>query len=143
MTKLADALEVHVAALLVDAMCFQLLTFEVPFRVFLCVRFVEGCAHIAALSLLLAIAAKTAEAAGSGKIMGMVGAGITLGVAIGAPIGGRIGREDPLLPLRLGGVLLLVVAALIVVAMRDNSGHRDRPLCRSHLAHRSARGRRE
>src|SRR5262245_8207876 len=39
-----------VGALGLDALCFFALTAKVPFALFLAVRFVEGCAHIAARS---------------------------------------------------------------------------------------------
>jgi MFS family permease len=116
-----------VGALLVDAMCFWALTLDVSFPAFLAIRFVEGCAHITALSLLLTIAAKAAEVAGSGRIMGMVGAGITFGVAIGAPIGGAIGKGDALLPLYVGSVLLAVIAVAVAVALHDSTERRGRP----------------
>ena len=44
------------AALALDALCFLGLTRDVPFALFLGIRFVEGAAHIFALSLLLGLA---------------------------------------------------------------------------------------
>ena len=46
-----------VAALVADAGCLFALTLPVSFPVFLALRFLEGCAHIVALSLLLSLAA--------------------------------------------------------------------------------------
>jgi MFS family permease len=123
-----------VMALVLDALCFWALTLDVPFAAFLAIRFVEGCAHITALSLLLAIAARTAETVGSGRVMGMVGAGITLGVAIGAPIGGWLGREQPLLPLHAGSILLGSLAIAVAILLRDRTGRRAHPGLRQILA---------
>lgn len=107
------------AALVLDAALFAGMTAELPFGVFLTLRFFEGAAHITALSLLLSIAAETARRRGgrNGAILGMVGAGLTLGVALGAPIGGVLGRVDPLLPIRVaaGISLALSVATLVLV----------------------------
>lgn len=120
-----------VIALAIDSLCFFALTADVSFGAFLAIRFVEGCAHIAALSLLLAIAARIADEFGSGKVMGVVGAGITLGVATGAPIGGQIGRDDPLMPLYVGGMLLAGLAVLAALFLRDRAVQRERPSLRS------------
>lgn len=114
-----------VAAILADAVCFLALTADVPFAVFMGIRLVEGVANITALSLLLAIAAGGAAPAERGRIMGMVGGGITLGVAIGAPLGGILGRTDPQRPL-LVGAGVLVTAALLAAWLVVEKGHAGR-----------------
>ena len=50
-----------VAALVTDAVCLVALTAPLPFWLFLSIRFVEGCAHITALSLLLSVAGHAAN----------------------------------------------------------------------------------
>lgn len=105
------------AALLVDALCFWLLTLPVGFGVFLGIRFFEGVAHIISLSALMALLADSTER--HGRLMGMAGAGITLGVAVGAPLGGVLGRTDPLVPLYAGAALLVAVAALSLVVLPE------------------------
>jgi MFS family permease len=51
-----------------------------------------------------------------------------LGVALGAPLGGVLGSPDPLLPLRVGGGLLLAAAGLAAwVARDDASAGAERP----------------
>ncbi|MHC5065340.1 MAG: MFS transporter [Planctomycetota bacterium] len=111
---LADRLgrrsHIIVAALAFDAVCLFALTLQVPFWAFLMIRFLEGCAHITALSLILSMAASLAGTLGSGRSMGIVGAGLTLGVAVGAPIGGLLGRTDPLQPLVVGAGISLVLS---------------------------------
>ena len=84
-------------------------------------RFVEGCAHIAALSMLLSLASTSLREEQRGRAMGVVGAGLLLGVALGAPIGGFLGREDPLRPIFLGGFVLLAAAALVATTLRESA----------------------
>jgi MFS family permease len=93
--------ELLVAGLLTDALLLYLLTLPVSFPVFMLLRLFEGGAHIFALSLLLALASSSQPAERRGRVMGMVGGGITLGVAVGAMLGGFLGRSGPLTPLRL------------------------------------------
>ena len=68
--------EMIAAALVADAGCLLALTLPIPFALFLGVRFLEGCAHIFALSLLLAVAAGSRPEAQRGRVMGILGAGI-------------------------------------------------------------------
>jgi MFS family permease len=106
-----------VGALLVDALCFWALTLPVGFPVFMVVRLFEGCAHIFALSLVLAHASALAKEGQQGRVMGLVGAGLLLGVALGAPLGGALGRQGPIVVLRTGTGLLLLTAVLAAAVM--------------------------
>jgi len=101
-----------IAALLADAVLLFSLTLDLPFPVFMGLRLFEGAAHIFALSLLLSVAAHARGEAQRGRVMGIVGGGITLGVAIGAPLGGAIGRTDPLIPFYVGCVVVTLGALL-------------------------------
>ncbi len=114
-------------ALLLDAFCFFGLTMPVPFGVFLGVRFVEGCAHIGALSVLLAAAANALPPERRGRAMGLVGGSMMLGVALGAPIGGVLGRGGPLVPLEVGAGVLIACAGLAGFAVRDRGERQARP----------------
>ena len=107
-------------ALVLDSVCFFLLTSPVPFSVFMGVRFVEGAAHITALSMLLSIASTSVSSQHRGRALGLVGAGLLLGVAFGAPIGGWLGHTDPLRPLLAGGVLLLVTMLMALAFLKDS-----------------------
>ena len=109
-------------ALLVDALCFLGLTLEITFPVFMGIRFVEGCAHIFALSLLLGLAATARPLEQRGVSMGATGAGLLLGVAIGAPLGGLLGAEDPIRPLYTGAVVVVVAAGLSLLLLRETGG---------------------
>jgi MFS family permease len=114
-----------VCALLADAFCFFLLTQAASFSGFMIIRFVEGAAHVVALSSLLALLADSAGA--RGRLMGTAGAGITFGVAIGAPLGGALGRSDPLIPLHTGAWLLVLVAVISAFVLVEPLERRPRP----------------
>jgi MFS family permease len=115
------------AALLLDSLCFFALTAPIPFGLFLGIRFIEGCAHIGALSVLLAAASTALPAAQRGRAMGLVGGSMMLGVALGAPLGGALGRGGPLVPLEVGGTMLLVGAGFAWLAVRDRGAGDARP----------------
>jgi MFS family permease len=125
---------IAVAALLADSALLYALTLPLPFGPFLALRFLEGCAHISALSVLLAIASRSRGEKGRGWVMGLVGGGITLGVAIGAPLGGRLGQSDPLLTLRAGSLVLAGAALLAAVALAEGSRGGERASARQILA---------
>jgi MFS family permease len=116
-----------VAGLVADGLCLLALTAPIPFGLFLALRFVEGCAHISALSILLALATHALPSERRGRAMGLVGGCMMLGVALGAPVGGLLGRSGPLLPLRVGGALLLAAAALARAAVAERSEREHRP----------------
>jgi MFS family permease len=116
------------AALALDALCFLGLTRDVPFAAFLGIRFVEGTAHIFALSLLLGLASGARPEAQRGLVMGATGSGLLLGVASGAPLGGRLGESDPLVPLYVGAAVVAFAAVLAVLLLRETAGReRERP----------------
>lgn len=114
-----------VAALAVNALALFMLLGEWGYGAYLAWRFVEGCAHITALSLLMALAVDHARERGMGGVMGLVGAAISLGVASGAPLGGWIGGAEAERVLRYGGGLLLVLTPLAAVALRDPAFRHD------------------
>ncbi|MGA1523230.1 MAG: MFS transporter [Planctomycetota bacterium] len=123
-------------ALILDGLLFGAMTLDLPFGVFLTLRFFEGASHITALSLLLSIAAETARRRGgrNGAILGMVGAGLTLGVALGAPIGGVLGRVDALLPIRVAAGISLLLAAAALAFIPSLGSSSGRPGYRAILA---------
>ena len=116
------------AALVVDSLCFLGLTCDVPFALFLAIRFAEGGAHIVALSLLLGLASGARPEAQRGIVMSATGSGLLLGVALGAPLGGRLGHADPLIPLKLGAAVVALAAVLALLLLRETEGReRTRP----------------
>jgi len=122
--------ELIVAALVADGFCFIALPLTGEFHVFMAIRFVEGCAHIFALSLLLALAATSQSENRRGRAMGLVGAGLLLGVALGAPLGGALGARSVILPLHFGAGLLFVAAAVAAATLRETGRQRARPTMR-------------
>lgn len=111
--------ELIIGALLVDALLFYSMTLDLPFAAFLGLRFLEGCAHIFALSILLSVAASLGGTLERGKTMGLTGAGMMLGVALGAPLGGFLGRTDTTRPLYIGAALLVLAAGLAAASLRE------------------------
>lgn len=116
-----------VLALVFDSACFLAMTAPLSFALFLGIRFLEGCAHIFALSLLLSIAASLVPGERRGLVMGITGAGMMLGVALGAPIGGLLGRVDVLRPLFAGSALLVTAAFLAAATLREPAEVEERP----------------
>jgi MFS family permease len=116
-----------VSALCLDALCFLLLASPIPFSLFLFIRFIEGCAHITALSILLTLAANALPADQRGRAMGIVGGCMMFGVAIGAPLGGVLGQRGPILPLIVGAGLACLGALLAALMVRENLSREMRP----------------
>jgi MFS family permease len=116
-----------VAALALDSVCLYALTLPVSFGTFLGIRLIEGCAHIAALSMLMTLAAGCRPASERGRVMGLVGGGITLGVAVGAPLGGFLGRDDPMQPLLVGSALVAGAAIVGWLVLFDTRRDEARP----------------
>ncbi len=123
-----------IIALLLDAACFFAMTADMPFALFMTIRFVEGCAHIFALSLLLAITADSATEGDRGRAMGLVGAGLTFGVAIGAPVGGQLAKLGTLIPIYSGGIVVCLAAILTIFLLPRTQGKSNRPGLRGILS---------
>lgn len=96
------------------------------YALLLALRLAEGFAHMAALSVLMAMSADRPGSAGLGARMGGVGAAISLGVATGAPLGGVIGAIDPLWVPLGGGLLSLALALTAAAGVTESLGTRAR-----------------
>ncbi len=119
--------EIVSLALVADGALLYALALPVSFPVFMAIRFAEGCAHIAALSMLLGIAAGERRGEGRGWVMGLVGGGITLGVALGAGAGAALASRDVLLPLRAGAGIVLAAAVFAHLVLRERDVAEARP----------------
>jgi MFS family permease len=108
-----------VVAQLVNGASLLLIGSDIDYTTVLTLRFIEGCAHMASLSLLMALAADHARSEGLGATMGGVGAAISLGVASGAPLGGAIGAGSALAVPWYGGWLMLALALVVVLLLSD------------------------
>lgn len=119
-----------IAALLANALILLLLGWFLhgsqSYALVLGLRFAEGFAHMAALSLLMTLAAEQAVGTALGARMGAVGAAISLGVACGAPLGGWLGSSDALWVPFGGGLLSLFLALLGVFILADEHAARRR-----------------
>ncbi len=107
------------AALALNTVTLHALTLEWTYGVYLGWRFLEGCAHISALTLLMTLGADHARTRGLGGAMGLVGGAVTLGVASGAPLGGVVGGEEALRVPQLGAWLMLALTVLAALLVRD------------------------
>lgn len=108
-----------VLALVADAILLALLGSAPNYATLMMLRFLEGAAHIFALSLVFALAADMSRGAGGGPVMGVVGSSLTLGVGLGAPLGGALGNVNPLLPLWVGSGLALAAAGVTYLVLTD------------------------
>jgi MFS family permease len=108
-----------VPALMVNGLVLLLMTWHWPYPVYLGLRFVEGCAHMTALSLAMTLAADGARRGREGGAMGLVGAAMSLGVASGAVLGGQLGAEVPERVFLWGGALMLALALGSALVIRD------------------------
>ena len=93
------------------------------FGAVLALRAAQGAATIGAFSLAMTMLMDLPS--GHGRNMGAAGIAIGAGTATGAPVGGRLTTVDPLLPL-YAAAGVLVVAALLVLPVRDRAPRGDR-----------------
>jgi MFS family permease len=107
-------------AFLFNAGCLYTMSLPLSFEAFFAVRFLEGCAHITSLSLLMTLGVDLGKKWNAGKMMGLIGAAISFGVAFGAPLGGAIGQGDPLHVFTFGTYLILFVWFLSA-SLRENT----------------------
>jgi MFS family permease len=103
-------LRLLVPAALIDAVLWLAMSMAPPFALLSALRVLEGAAHIAVLSLLLAAVSRGAGEGARRVRMAAMGGSVVFGVALGAPLGGLLGRADPDLPLRTGAIVMVVVA---------------------------------
>lgn len=108
-------------ALVLNGLTLLLIAGDWSYGTLLALRFVEGCAHMTALSLLMTLGADHGRSHGMGASMGAVGAAVSLGVASGAPLGGWIGSGAAVQVPWLGGWLMLVLAAAVPLLLRDEA----------------------
>lgn len=113
-----------VPALAVNGMALLLMIGHWPYPVQLGLRFIEGCAHITALSLAMTLAADGARRGREGGAMGLVGAAMSLGVASGAVLGGQLGADTPERVFLWGGGMMLALALAAAAVVRDVPGTR-------------------
>lgn len=114
------------AAFLVNALSLFMIAGDLSYSSLLMWRFLEGCAHMTALSLLMTLGADHAVKNTLGARMGAIGAAISLGVASGAPLGGWLGANDPTNVPFSGAWLMLILACITPFALREPRHHAQR-----------------
>lgn len=95
-------------------------------KVLMPVRFLEGGAHLVAISTLMAMAQDLARDGQRGRIMGVIGAALIFGTAFGTPLGGRIGQVSPISVFGLGAALCGVGALIAAIWLNDEAGSTPR-----------------
>lgn len=117
------------AAFVVNGLSLMMIAGDWSYGTLLAWRFVEGCAHMTALSLLMTLGADHARRENLGVTMGGVGAAVSLGVASGAPLGGWLGAETATDVPWLGGWLMLAIAVVVPLVLREptEKPHRMNP----------------
>jgi MFS family permease len=97
-------------ALALDALGFWLMGRAESLSALMVWRALEGAAHLAGVTLLMALASRIAGGH-KGLVMGVMGASLTLGVGLGAPLGGFVGGREAALVLPAGAAIMLGAAA--------------------------------
>lgn len=110
---------VVICALLANSILLWMMVHAESLVSLMIIRFVEGGAHIIAISALMALSCDWADPKRRGRMMGLIGACLIFGTACGAPLGGRIGQFNPMLVFKLGAGLGLAAALFSAVALRD------------------------
>ncbi len=113
------------AAFAINALSLMMIASDISYAAVLTWRFIEGCAHMTALSLLMTLGADHAQRNRLGTTMGAVGAAVSIGVATGAPLGGWLGANDAVTVPMAGAWLMLGLALVTPFVLRE--AH-DRPL---------------
>jgi len=108
-----------VFALLLNSGLLWLMLYVQTLGGLLAIRFLEGAAHILAVSSMMALAGDWAAAGKRGRVMGWIGSSLIFGTACGAPLGGRIGQITPHLVFQLGAAFALAAALLAWFGVRD------------------------
>ena len=108
-----------VTGFLGNAVLMFSLTLAPTMSVLLALRFLEGAFTVMAFSLIMTSVLDLVKKTQYGKGMGILGLGMALGNATGAPFGGKIGSIDPLYPLYLGSLLLLLGALMATIMLKE------------------------
>lgn len=112
-------------ALAVDAVLLSAMGLMPNLSLILGVRFLEGAAHILALSTLMAIASGWALEGCRGRTMGIIGAAMMFGTACGTRVGGLVWQHMPGWTFQIAG-MLAAAAAFGTLTFVAESPQRDR-----------------
>jgi len=112
-------------ALAADAVLLSAMGLMPSLTLILAMRFLEGAAHILALSTLMAIASGWALKHRRGRTMGIVGAAMMFGTACGTRVGGLVWQHMPGWTFQIAG-MLAAAAAFGTLMFVAESPRRDR-----------------
>ncbi len=104
-------------ALAADAVLLSSMGVVSNLATLLILRFLEGAAHILALSTLMAVASAWSDPSRRGRTMGIVGALMMLGTACGTRLGGVVWQHIPNWTFHVAGMIaaaIALVAAFVV-----------------------------
>jgi MFS family permease len=114
-------------ALLLDAACLCSMSLMPSLAGVLAVRFLEGAAHILALTTLMALAASCAEPNRRGRMMGVIGASMMCGTACGTRLGGFVWQMTGHWMFVFAGLIsALAAAAVLAFVVEPTSGKSGR-----------------
>ncbi|MDT8324629.1 MAG: MFS transporter, partial [Bacteroidota bacterium] len=99
-----------VTGYVVTAVFHFMLPFITTYPMLLLVRFGEGAFSILGFSMVMTIAVDTARKGRYGRVMGIVGASVSLGTTLAFPVGGAIGAKSMVLLCSIGAAVLLLCA---------------------------------
>ncbi|HUN81947.1 MAG TPA: MFS transporter [Phycisphaerae bacterium] len=85
----------------------------------LTLRFLEGAAHIMAISSLMALAASWAAPHARGRTMGIAGAAMMFGTACGTRLGGTLWQHWPGWTFQIAGAISVLTAVMVVLVVDE------------------------
>jgi MFS family permease len=97
------------------------LPFISSYPLLLFVRIGEGAFSILGFSMVMTIAVDIARKGSYGRVMGTMGAAVSLGTTLAFPVGGAIGSKSMLLLCSLGALILLLCAGLAQTRLKEGS----------------------
>lgn len=99
-----------------DGVMIALVALKPPLAVMLGLRFVQGAASVGAVSILMG-AARGRH--GGSAATGLVGSAVIMALVVGIPLGAILGRNDPALPLLVGGGVGVLAGLSSLVVLPD------------------------
>lgn len=102
---------------MLDGALLLSVTFSPPIWLLLVLRFLQGAVYIAAVSILMGTIRRQSASPNSNAAMGVVGCAVVLSILIGIPLGAILSKNDPSLPLVVGGVIGMVTGLIALFAL--------------------------
>lgn len=100
-----------------DGLFLFLVTLSPPVWLLLGLRFVQGAVYIAAVSILMGTIRRQNAGGKGGAAMGVVGGAVVASILLGIPLGAILAKNDPSLPLMVGGVVGMITGLVALVVL--------------------------